>query len=137
MPLHVALECVACEAVVQLLCVPEVPALMLIVCHGMLLCSEGLGMVQPGVHAGLWPHMVALLSDFWHDPDSRPRFTPTAIFKPWLLPLPSTPALALVVAQSSALAILYMPSPTSTTAPTYSPNIPLSPTRTPTPMAYP
>ena len=53
MPLHVALECVACEAMVQLLCAPEVPALMLIVCHGMLLCSEGLGMVQPGVHAGL------------------------------------------------------------------------------------
>ena len=53
MPLHVALQYGACEAVVQLLCVPEVPALMLIVCHGMLLCSEGLGMVQPGVHTGL------------------------------------------------------------------------------------
>ena len=53
MPLHVAMECGACEAVVQLLCVPEVPALMLIVCHDMLVCSEVLGMVQPGVHAGL------------------------------------------------------------------------------------
>ena len=48
-----ALECGACEAVVQLLCAPEVPALMLLVCHGMLICSEGLGMVQLGVHTGL------------------------------------------------------------------------------------
>ena len=48
-----ALQYGACEALVQLLCVPEVPALMLIVCHGMLVCSEGLGMVQPGVQAGL------------------------------------------------------------------------------------
>ena len=50
MPLHVALEYGACEAVVQLLCVPEVPALTLrqIVRYGMLICSEGLGMIQSG-----------------------------------------------------------------------------------------
>ena len=50
-PLHVALEFEACKAVVQLLCVREVRALILLVCHGMLICSDhdGLGMIQLGV----------------------------------------------------------------------------------------